>query len=544
MTRRLLWLALAAVLALPASAQAQNENREPGSGRLDGGGIEAEVFLSALEQIRRLHMQPYSDSALWTHALDGLIEELGDPYAAVFTPAEVKKFEEETTGNYAGIGVSISQLNDVVTVSAVFRGAPAAEAGLQVGDMIIGVNEHDASTWTTAMASDSIRGPAGTPVALTVRRPGVRQPLSFTLQRDSMHVSAVQSTVLPGNIGYMALERVARRSAQEVTDSLKSLEDTRGIIIDLRRNPGGYLDESLSMADVFLERGAVLATTRSRTTRVQQLGQLTEETYRGRLRPSVPDKPMIVLVDRYTASAAEIVAGALQDHDRALVLGERSFGKGVVQSVIDLPHGRKLRITTGSWHTPLGRTLHRRRDGNGRVLPENLDTIPGVTTPSGRILPGGGGIFPDLAVQTDTLSPLERELLATVAENDVPLWIREAEAAFARARSLREAGQPSSVDDASFEAYMDLLRSAGLPAEFAEGAEVRSYLRWRLGVSVAERMDDLAAAAVTRMERDPVLTRAVELMSRATTQSELFAMVAQPAVDGEAATATRDGGDQ
>ena len=178
------------------------------------------------------------------------------------------------------------------------------------------------------------------------------------------------------------------------------------------------------------------------------------------------------------------------------------------------------------------------------MFPENLDTIPGVTTPGGRVLPGAGGIFPDLAVQTDTLSPLERELLATAAENDVPLGIREAEAAFVRARSLREAGQPPGVDDASFEAYMGLLRSAGLPAELAEGAEVRRYLRWRLGVRVAERMEDLAAATVTRMERDPVLTRAVELMSRATTQSELFAMVAQPAADGEVATATRDGGDR
>lgn len=515
MARRTLLLLSLGVLALPAPALAQSADK--------GGattGNEAEIFMSALEYIRRMHMQTYSDSTLWTRALDGLIEELGDPYAAVFTPVEVEEFQEETTGSYAGIGVSISQLNDRVTITTVFRGTPAAQAGLLVGDVIVGVNQNDASSWNTNMASDSIRGPVGSAVDVRVRREGVRQPMAFTLQRDSVHVPAVQQGILPGNVGYIILDRVARNSAQELMQALDSLQDTRGVILDLRRNPGGYLDESLTMADVFLGRGAVLASTRNRSP--TNPGQMSEESYRGRMRPRVADKPIIILVDRYTASAAEIVTGALQDQDRALVLGERTFGKGIVQSVVDLPYGRKLRITTGSWHTPLGRSLHRERDAGGNLLPEKLDTVAAVVTPSGRSLKSGGGIFPDLAVEGDTLSLVERELVAAANEKQVPLGLREAEASFSRARTLRETHQRGSVDDATFDAYVKGLEAAGLPAELMERPEIQSYLRWRLTVAVDDRLDDFAAATMARTSRDPVLTRALELMRSASTQTELF----------------------
>src|SRR5688572_5676484 len=164
MSRRLVLLGtLAGALALLAHTLAQSNDR-------DADGAEAEVFMSALEFIRRMHMQNYNDSTLWTRALAGLIEELGDPYAAVFTPVEVEEFQEETTGSYAGIGVSISQLNDRVTITTVFRGTPAEQAGLLVGDVIVKVNQNDAASWTVGMASDSIRGPIGTAVDVGVRR--------------------------------------------------------------------------------------------------------------------------------------------------------------------------------------------------------------------------------------------------------------------------------------------------------------------------------------------------------------------------------------
>ena len=518
MSRRLIIASLALAFAVPARARAQT-TPEPSAARVQVAEPEAEIFMSALEYIRRLHMTEFSDSTLWTRALTGLLGQLGDSYASAFTPDEVKDFDEETTGNYAGIGISISQLNDAVTVTTVFRGAPAAAAGLQVGDVIVGVNQHEATTWTTDEASDSIRGPVRSSIALRVTREGVRQPITFSMKRDSVHVTAVQWGVLPENIGYLSLDRVARNSAQEVMQAVDSMSDTRGIIIDLRRNPGGYLDESLNISDVFLGRGSVLASTRSRGAGP---GATSEESYRGRMRAHIPDKPIIILVDRYTASAAEIVTGALQDHDRALVLGERTFGKGTVQSVLQLPYGRELRITTGSWHTPLGRSLHRYRDAGGNLLAEKLDTFPPVTTPAGRVLKAGGGIFPDLSVDMDSLSAAERELISVANDKKVPLPLREAEASFARAKALREAHQPASVDDATMEAYMNGLKGAGIPAEIADKPEVRSYLRWRLNVAVADRLGSVADATVARMRRDAVLTRAVELMRGAQTQTDLF----------------------
>ena len=533
MSRRLVVLSLALALFLPARTSAQSVAPDPQVGGAERGA-EAAIFMRAMEYIRRLHMQSYNDSTLWTRALDGLIGELDDPYASVFTPSEVEDFEEETTGNYAGIGISISQLNDLVTVTSVFRGTPAAQAGLQVGDVIVGVNQNDATTWNTSMASDSIRGPVGTVVDLRVIREGVRQPIAISMQRDSVHVASVQSDILPNNIGYISIDRVARNSAREVMQAIDSLAQTRGVIIDLRRNPGGYLDESLTMSDIFLGRGDVLASTRDRGSRGTP-GQISEESYRGRLRPRIPFKPIIILVDRFTASAAEIVTGALQDYDRALVLGERTFGKGIVQSVVDLPFGRKLRITTGSWHTPLGRSLHRDRDPGGNLLPENLDTLSAVRTPGGRMLKSGGGIFPDMVVEADTIRLLERELISTANDSEVPLATREAEVSFARARVLREAGQPPSVDDATLQSYIIGLEDAGLPAELVARSEVRSYLLWRLTVRVADRMEDVSAATMARMERDRVLSRAVELMRDAATQSDLFAAAAQANENGAGA---------
>lgn len=541
--RLLLLLSVGTIAVLPTPAMAQSVDQKLPDAE-NSGAVEAEVFMSALGYIQKLHMQSYSDSTLWARALDGLIEELGDPYAAVFTPREVEEFEEETSGNYAGIGVTISQLNDRVTVTGVFRGAPASEAGLQVGDVIVAVGENDATAWTTAIASDSIRGPAGTAVDVRIRREGVREPLAFTMNRDSVHVSAVQASVLPGNIGYLSLDRVARSSAQEVAEALDSLGGTRGIVFDLRRNPGGYLDESLNMADIFLDRGAVLASTRNRSSRSP--GMTSEEKYRGRMRPRVPNTPIIILVDRYTASAAEIVTGALQDYDRALVIGERTFGKGIVQSVVELPYGRKLRITTGSWHTPLGRSLHRERDMSGDPLPEKLDTISEVMTPSGRPLLAGGGIFPDLAIAPDTLTLLERELLSAASEKRLPIGVREAEASFARAKALREAGEPPSVDEATVDGLLAVLAETGIDADLLAEPEIRDYLRWRLAVGVADRMDDLSAVTLVRMERDHALTQAVDLLRGVETQGELFASVAErmKAGDASASSAVRGGNER
>jgi len=347
------------LILLPAGVGAQVSDTTRATARstepsgVSVGGLEAapesQVFLEAFRSILDFHQTTFNDSTLWEQALEGLIQGLNDPYAEVFTPEEYGAFEEGNTGDYAGIGVQITRLNQRVTVTAVFRQTPADQVGLLVGDRIVGVGGTDAREWSVDQARDSIRGAIGTVVEVTIERESLSEPITLPIRRDQVHVSAVTAGTIHDSLGYILVDRVARGSASEVDSAFAVLKDARGIILDLRRNPGGYLIESLSMADLFLERGKTLASTKSRAPR--QPNTTSEESWQARLPARIPGKPIVVLVDQFTASAAEIVAGALQDHDRAVVLGARTFGKGVVQTVLPLPGDRRLRITTVSPET-------------------------------------------------------------------------------------------------------------------------------------------------------------------------------------------------
>lgn len=533
-------LCLGLLTVVPVSAQ-QVGGSSGGDAVTLEGTEQGEIFMGAFREILQRHQGAFSDSTLWVRALDGLVEGLDDPYAEVFTPREVEAFEEQNTGNYSGIGVQITELNDRVTVTAVFHRTPADEAGMLLGDVIVGVDQNDATEWTTAMASDSIRGDAGTGVKVTVEREGFSRPIPLHLTRAEVHVPAVRSAVIPDSeIGYLTLDRVARGSAMEVDSVLRGpLSGIEGLVFDLRGNPGGFLEESLIISDLFLDRGDRLASLKSRA--LGMIDEVEEESWNARSRPRISDVPIVVLVNGYTASAAEIITGALQDHDRALVLGQRTFGKGVVQSVLELPYGHRLRITTGSWHTPLGRSLNRSRDKDGAPLPENPSEFPEVETPGGRTLSAGGGIFPDITIQNDTLTLRERELLLTAAELELPLSLRLAEFGFEQARALEALGEPAQLRDLEFETLLASLEEQGLPTEFLSDAELRDYLAWRANILVADRMDDMGSSVRVRQERDPALAEALRLLQSANTQDDLFAAAAQ-AVDHPPGVGVDSGG--
>lgn len=521
-------LTLMTALLVPGiSAQSPNQGRSGTARDSSSEPEQAQVLTSAVRAISRMHMEAFPDSVLWAAAVDGMIKSLKDPYAELYTPAEADAWEEQTTGNYQGIGLQITLLNDDVTVTAVFRGFPASHAGIQVGDVIVGVNDLEAKGWTTQMAADSIRGPVGTNVNVKIRRPGYEQPLSFDIERAEVHVPAVAWGRLDNGIGYVILDRVARGSAQEMSDALDSLEDAPGLIIDLRRNPGGFLDESLMLADLFLKPGETLASTVQRVPG-NPVSDPETDSYTDRWPQRVPDLPVVMLVDGYTASGAEIFAGALQDYDRALVLGERSFGKGLVQTVMELPYGRRLRFTTGTWQTPLGRSLQRARDLQMRPLPEDTSKpYPRIQTAGGRTLINGGGIFPDLDIPVDTLTTSEQRLVSVSNESQFPLAQRLSEFAFQVATARRQADEPPSVHDDEFASFMSSLADQGLPEDLTSNPEVRSYLRWQAQISVAQRMDDVGAEAEARAERDTVLREAIDLLSKTDSQDGLFAEVDQ-----------------
>ncbi len=520
---RKIFVCLSAIvlIALPAAGQSSGDTGSRGGGQQGSVSDGAQTFLGALQAIRDYGLQILGDSALWERALDGLINELDDPYAQVFTPEQFAEFRESNTGNYAGIGVQITNLNEAITITAVFRGTPAERAGLQVGDLIIGVNDVNTEGWTTGVVSDSIRGKVGTSVRLAIARQGLMAPLTPSIRRDSVHVTAVVSGLVGTGIAYIGLDRVARASSQEVEAALQEFGTARGVILDLRGNPGGYLDESLRIGDLFLDEGSRLASAESRTP--GGTGRSQDEVWNSRMPDKIPGTPVVVLVNRFSASASEIVAGALQDHDRALVLGERTFGKGVFQNVFRLSEDRHLRLTTGEWYTPLGRSLHRPRTGQGRPFPEDPDTFPVVTTGAGRELIAGGGVFPDVQIANDTLTLAERELQTQAARDQVPLALRIEEFAFAQAEARRTAGEEPGIDAAAMQAFLTALVEEGVEARYVEDPGIIDYLEWRVSQRVAERMDRMGLGTEIRSQRDPVLAHAIRLLEEADTQSELYA---------------------
>jgi len=519
MIRRTVAPALLIAFLLPAAVLAQGTSgtRPESSAALTPEG---RVFLGTLEAIRDYGLRPQGDSVLWERAIDGLLSELGDPYAAVLSPDEVRAFEEQSTGNYAGIGIAIAPLSGAVTITKVYPGTPADNAGILQGDRIVGVGEERAADWTVDDASTLIRGRAGTNVLVWIERDGIANPLPFDIRREEVHIPAVVAERLFGDLGYIGLDRVTRNSAAEVDSVLTELEGVRGLILDLRRNPGGYLDESLNLADLFLERGAVLVTTRSRSRAAP--GEVREESARARLSPRVPDVPMVVLVDQFSASAAEIVAGALQDHDRALVMGERTFGKGTVQSVVPLPEGRLIRITSGEWYTPQGRSLNRPRDLEGHLIePEQVEAF---TSRGGRPLQGGGGVFPDFEISGDTLTSGEQAFLISTAQMEIPVQQRVREAAFATAQQ-RGAGSepPSEFPSVDFESFKTSLIEEGVAPEMLT-PEVALYLRQRLGEELFQSLDRMDLYLQFRSTRDGALATAVDFLHTATSQVDLFTL--------------------
>jgi carboxyl-terminal processing protease len=525
---RHVWFATLALLLLSTSVSAQQRpgpSRFSPSAQESSASDESRVFDATLRAIRDFALVPHADSVLWERAISGLIDSLEDPYATVLSPDEVRAFQEESTGNYAGIGVQISDLNQSVTITAVFRNTPAERAGLQVGDRIVGVNEDRAQDWRVEDASRRIRGEPGTVVRVFVARDGISSPIPHDIRREQVHVPAVTAEQIFDDLGYVMLDRVARNSAAEVDSVLRAMRGTRGLILDLRRNPGGYLDESLALADLFLDRGSVLVTTKSRNPGSQN--PVSEESAYARRAAQIADIPVIVLVDRFSASASEIVAGALQDHDRALIIGERTFGKGTVQSVLPLPAGRLIRLTSGEWFTPQGRSINRARDRDGRALPSD-EVIQAFTSRGGRALKGGGGIFPDVEIANDTLSTREQEFLTATVQAEISLTQRIQEAAFDAARTARQAGDSDPrLPDASYARLRDVLIESGLSRQ-AFNAETEAYLRWRLEVAYYQRLERTDRSLEVQAARDPVLAEAVRLLRESADQADLFARSGSP----------------
>ena len=340
------------------------------------------LYEQVLARIRSAYIDSISIDEMHRKAAFGLVQELDDAHSSLLTPERASRLRETTSGRYAGIGVEIDMRDGYVTVIAPLAGTPADSAGIQPGDRIVSVDGKATHGLTMEEVHQAMRGPAGSMVKLTMER-GTGEGPTFTLTRRIIQYHPVQRVeLLPGNVGYVALASFSQQAAREVRGAVDSLRGRGAVslILDLRENPGGLLEQGIEVAELFLESGRTIASTRGRTPDANK-------TFLDELRQPWPQMPIVALVDSGTASAAEIVAGALQDNDRAVIVGSPSYGKGSAQSLFPVTEGHALKLTTARWFTPDGRTIER-DSTEGGITPDIIvrDTTA-VMEASARRLP-------------------------------------------------------------------------------------------------------------------------------------------------------------
>lgn len=506
-----------------------------------GGGQESPYFKQKLfEQVHRIVAERYVDEVepgqLYQMAIDGMLQELGDPYSTFLDPEEVEQLELSTTGNYGGLGIRIDSQEGWITVVGVLPNTPAERQGLQTGDRIVQVEDESAEGWSTTKAVNTLRGEKGSPVTITVARIGSDKPLRFTITRDEIHVEAVTAFLLDDGVGYVKLDPFSRHAREELKSAIDGLraDGAHSLILDLRGNPGGLLDEGVAVSDLFLPKGVEVVSTRSRVAS-------ENETYTAPGQEDYPDLPVAVMVDRYSASASEIVAGALQDQDRALVVGTPTFGKGSVQSLFRLPAGNYLKLTTGRWYTPSGRSIQKPHDRETRIarqavsmggapVPVEIDTASRetYTTKRGRTVYGGGGITPDVIVRPDTLSTREQVLRTTLAEHGTSLSQLAFRFSVEWSKGHPDVSRDFSVDGPLRSAFFRYLTEhAEVPVDRSLYDDARGYVDWLLGQEIARAAFGEEARLRRTVESDAQIGEAVALLRRAGDPRELFALAAE-----------------
>lgn len=488
----------------------------------------AQLLDQVLTFVALRYVDTLDAQALYEKAARGLVKELNDPYTELFTPKQMEEFSRNTNGRYAGIGMQITEVGGYVTIDKVFPNTPAEAGGVQEGDRIVAIDTFQAKGWKTQQAQNKLLGEVGTSVSVTFARPGVTQPIKMSFKRAEIHVPAVAyRMMLDDRVGYIPLQRFSEQTTQDIAESVIELrkKGAKGIVIDLRDNPGGILDEAFAMSNLFLPKGKELLSVRGR-------GEY--QKFVAEREPLAADIPLVVLVDGGSASASEIVAGALQDYDRALVLGTTSYGKGLVQSVYNLDGGYALKITTGKWYTPSGRSIQKERKFNadGQYVEVATDSIetdsarkarPVFKSASGRIVYGGGAITPDLMVPFDTLSTAEQALRRALA----PYGQKYFSAIGVLAQEQKGKVKPDfQVNPAWREELYKRLVADSVKIDKAVfdagGADVDRAIESRVAkVSFGE-----AGAKMHELRDDNQLLKAIALLRKGTTQKEVFAAAA------------------
>jgi carboxyl-terminal processing protease len=491
-------------------------------------------FTEALDVIQKSYVDAVGADKLVYSAIKGMLRAL-DPHSSFFDPKEFSRLREEQHSKYFGLGIRVRPLlrdrGRVVIVEPPAIGSPAERRGLRAGDVIMKIEGESIDDWASDEVVNHLRGPRGTTVNITVERPGVRDPLQFKVERDEIPIITVPYAfdIKPG-LGYIKIDRFSESTAEELRDKLKKLDaaNLTGLIIDLRDNPGGLLNQAIEVADFFVPRGEMIVSTKGRM-------EGSARPYRA---PSLEKirVPLVVLINKHSASASEIVAGALQDHDRALIVGETSFGKGLVQSVYTLENDTGMALTTQKYYTPSGRLIQRDYSGSTFEYYYLNSGAPAADkereirfTDSGRKVYGGGGITPDVVVPMRELNRFEAlltskdvffEYARRLTSGQVPaasnfqLPLKNEEVSAPAAKPSRSAAK-FEITDAILEDFKEFLRGRRL--DFTED-DIRNnvdFVKRRIEQEVYTSSFGLQEGFKVAIQGDTQVLKALEVLPEA-----------------------------
>jgi carboxyl-terminal processing protease len=469
-------------------------------------------FTDVYQIVEENYAEPVNaDKAIYNGAIPGMLHAL-DPHSNFFDPKSYALMREDQRGKYYGVGMTVGPRNNKVIVIFPFVGTPAYKAGIHPGDVIVAVDGKSTENMSTGDVADLLKGPKGTTVHISISREGVEKPMEFTLIRDEIprYSVDVHFLIRPG-IGYMHVSGFNETTETEVVKALDEFGELKGLVLDLRGNPGGLLSEGVGVADKFLKKGQIIVSHHGRAS--------AEKRYMAQHGNGGKEYPIVVLVNRLTASAAEIVSGAIQDHDRGLIVGEVTFGKGLVQTVYPLSENTGLALTTARYYTPSGRLIQRDYSNvslydyyysrDSAEAPNNASREVKLTD-SGRTVYGGGGITPDVPV-------------APVKSNHFQDTLLQHYAFFNYAKRYVVSHRPTKnfeVDEAVMQDFRKSLDEANIPyiqAELVDNAEwVKSNIKAEIFVDAFGQDEGVKV----RAEADPLVVKGLELMPQAKALAE------------------------
>lgn len=470
-----------------------------------------QVFSRVVGIILNSYVEPVDSDKLVREAIKGMLNAL-DPYSEYLSESDFKELRIKTEAQFGGIGIHIGMVEKQLTVIAPIEGTPAARAGVRAGDRIVEIEGKSTKGFTTEDAVKLLRGEPGTKVRIAVFRPGVAEPINFELTRAIINIKAVPyAGMVASEIGYIRLADMSRVASGEVRRAMDSLFGigAKKLIFDLRYNGGGLLQEGKEVADLFLGPGKLIVRTRGRLPQTNQDFVAESDDKYG-------DYPLVVLVNRGSASAAEIVAGALQDWERAVIIGDTTFGKGSVQTIHSLTFQTGMKITTAYWYTPSGRCINKHRESSDVVLRDTLGTLKKTFHTLGKLkrpLFGEGGIAPDIYVEPEKITGLAARV-PTASYFDF---------ATEYANAHPQLTMDFVADQAILEEFKKYLRSKkNFDFSEAEFDSSQQTIAQMIEIEMGGKIDGIHGEYQMRLRRDPEVKKAIDILKSAGSTEEIL----------------------